>query len=78
MAGNPMKYLKLLDRFKIFKKQHPRVVQFVIDQGNAGLTAGTVIELKVTDPSGTAKVTNFRLTDEDIETIRMAKEISGK
>lgn len=78
MAVNPMKLLKLKDRWTIFKKQHPKVVAFLGRVSQDGSIAeGAVVELRITDPSGKTSATNMRVSPEDAETIKMLREIKG-
>lgn len=78
MAINPMKLMKLKDRYGIFKKQHPRVLNFLKDVNAHSLQAGTVVEMKITNAEGRESVCNMRLSPEDIETINMLKGLRSK
>ena len=75
MAVNPMQIMKLADRWRIFSSQHPRFVDFVRDIGRSSMQEGTILELKVTEPDGCVKVTNIRLTQEDLESIGIIKDL---
>lgn len=75
MAVNPMQIMKLADRWRIFSSQHPRFVDFVRDIGRSSMQEGTILELKVTEPDGRVKVTNIRLTQEDLESIGIIKDL---
>lgn len=78
MAINPLKMMKIREqmqeRMQIFGQQHPRFGQFLSVAGQA-MTEGTVLEIKVTAPGERDLVTNIRLTAEDIETLRMIREM---
>ncbi|MBO5999567.1 MAG: hypothetical protein J6P87_07745 [Lachnospiraceae bacterium] len=71
MALNPLMLLKLKDRLSIFQKDHPRVFPFFSMIKDQALEEGTVYELKVTTPDGKSYVTNIKLNENDLESIRM-------
>ena len=71
MAVNPMQFMQLADRLRIFQSQHPRVIDFLRDVGRNSLEPGVVMELRVTDNNGRTSVTNIRLKQEDMETIEI-------
>lgn len=75
MAVNPMALMKLSERMKIFNTQHPRVVPFFKTVAGKGLTPGTVVEMSVKTVSGESYVTNVKLTEDDIETIEILKNL---
>ena len=68
---NPMALLQMKDRFEIFQQEHPKVLPFLNAVWANALQTGTVLELKVTTPEGKELTSNIRLTENDIETIRM-------
>ena len=75
--ANPFQFMQLAERLRIFKQQHPRVLDFIQAIGRNNLQPGVVLELRVTDLDGKVAVTNMRLTEEDIETIAIIKSIKG-
>ena len=77
MALNPMQLMQMADRLRIFREQHPRVIEFISAVGRNSLQPGVILELKVTDTEGCTSVTNMRLTPEDIETIEIIKSLKG-
>ena len=77
MAVNHMQFMQLADRLRIFQSQHPRVIDFLRDVGRNSLEPGVVMELRVTDNNGRTSVTNIRLTQEDMETIEIIKNLKG-
>ena len=82
MALNPMQLMQMADRLRIFREQHPRVIDFIVIDfigavGRSSLQPGVILELKVTDTEGNTSVTNMRLTPEDIETIEIIKSLKG-
>ena len=77
MAVNPMQFMQLADRLRIFQSQHHRVIDLLRDVGRNSLEPGVVMELRVTDNNGRTSVTNIRLTQEDMETIEIIKNLKG-
>ena len=78
MAMNPMQLLQLSERLKIFREQHPRVLEFLHAVARDNIQPGVIMELKVTDNEGRTKVTNIRLTPEDVETNGIIKNLKGE
>lgn len=77
MAKNPLQFMQLAERLKIFRDQHPRVLDFIQAVGRNNLQPGVILELRVTDLDGKVSVTNMRLTEEDVETIGIIKNLKG-
>lgn len=75
MAVNPMALLKMKDRLGVFNQDHPRVRAFFHKIKEEGLPEGSILELKITRPDGKEEVTNIRLTERDIETLRMISSL---
>ena len=75
---NPMDILKLKDRFSRFSADHPKVGPFFSVIGQRAMVPGSVFELKVTDPDGREYVSNIRLNENDIETIRTIMELGSQ
>ena len=71
MAINPLMLLKFKERLDIFNRDHPKVLPFLNMVKDRALDEGTVYELKVTSPDGQEYVTNIRLNQNDLESIRM-------
>ena len=78
MAMNPMQLMQLAERLRIFKEQHPRVLDFLHAVARNNIQPGVVMELRVTDNDGKTMVTNIKLTPEDVETIEIIKNIKGE
>ncbi len=74
---NPMMMMKLASRWKKFNEEHPKVVPFFRAVSDRGIEAGSVIEIKVTDPQGREYVSNIRVTGDDMETVQMLKNIQN-
>lgn len=76
MAMNPMKLMKLKERWTIFRKQHPKVVAFLSTTSrNGSIAEGSVIELRITNPSGKTSATNMRVSAEDAETLKILTDL---
>ena len=75
MAMNPMMLMKLRERLQQFQSQHPKFQLFLSAVGQQAIETGTIIEVKVTRPDGKEMVTNLRLTEDDVESIRMVSEM---
>ena len=74
---NPMMMMKLAARWKKFNEEHPKVVPFFRAVAANGIEAGSVIEVKVTDPQGKEYVSNIRVTPDDMETVEMLKGLQN-
>ena len=71
MSLNPMQILKLKEKLNEFRKRHPGFSRFILDICRKGLPADAIMEMKVIMPDGKEMTTNFRVTPEDIEFLRM-------
>ena len=78
MAVNPMQLVQQAERLRIFKSQHPKVLEFLHAVARDNIQPGVVMELRVTDLDGKVSVTNIKLTQEDIETFEILKGIKGE
>ena len=78
MAFNPMDMFKIRERLRLFEEQHVRFPLFLRDVGEHAVQAGSVVEVKVTDPQGKEYISNIRLTPDDIETIEMIRRMKQK
>ena len=70
MAINPMALMKMKERMRIVGQDHPKVGPFFQVLRDKAMVEGTVLELKATTPEGREYVSNIRLTENDIETLR--------
>lgn len=75
--ANPMQLMQMAERLRIFKEQHPKVIDFISAVSRSSLEPGVVMELKVTDTEGRTYMTNLKLTEEDMETIEIIKSLKG-
>ena len=74
MAINPLQILTLKDKLNGFRHRHKGFVSFIKAARREGVPVGSVVDVKLTFPEGeamTAMTTNFRVTEEDLELIRM-------
>ena len=76
MAMNPMEMLKIAKRMNIFSNQHPKTVAFFKNIPPNAVSEGSVIEVRLTDTAGHVYVTNFRVTEQDMETWEIVKKMS--
>ena len=76
MNMNPMLLMQLQQRLSLFQQDHPKVMPFLqMLKGNA-VKEGTIVEMRVTDPDGNEYVSNIRLTQTDVETIKLSDFLS--
>ncbi len=73
MAINPLQILTLKDKLNGFRHRHKGkgFVSFIKAARREGVPVGSVVDVKLTFPEGEAMTTNFRVTEEDLELIRM-------
>lgn len=76
MAVNPMQLMKLKGMLDGFQKRHPRVMPFFRDAAGR-IQEGSIIEMKVTGPDGHSITSNIRVSAEDLEMLRQARDFSG-
>lgn len=74
MNINPMKLLQYKNYWNQFIDSHPKLPRFLGAVSQEALEVGTVVEVKVTTAEGKNYVSNIRLTESDMEMIRMMKE----
>ena len=70
MAINPMKLLELKNLWSAFTKRHPKFPQFLSAVQQAGIPAGTIIEVQITSPDGKTFTSNMKVTSEDIDAVK--------
>lgn len=71
MAFNPMQLMKLKDRFKLFKQDHPKLLPFLRSLGSSAAEPGTVVTIKAVTPGGKELKEEFTLTKNDVDTVRL-------
>lgn len=75
---NPQELFQLMSEIGRFKADHPKAVAFASSIARDGLKEGTVLELKVTSPTGEEKICNVRVNERDVAMIAMLKELGIK
>ena len=71
MNRNPMELLQLKERFDTFRTEHPKFLAFLGALKNHAVAEGSVMEIKVTTPAGDEYVSNIRMTQNDVEALRL-------
>lgn len=71
MAINPMNLMKLKGRFDIFNSQHPKFPAFCKAVNRQMLEPGMILEITAKSADGRKLETNLRLTEDDVETLKM-------
>ena len=74
MALNPLMLLKLKDRYKTFKQEHPDMSAFGKELKKQAITKGTRLMIQATTPEGRVLKNEITLTDNDVE---MLKSVFG-
>lgn len=69
---NPMAMMKIAGLIEKFKNNHPKFFPFLKDAGSR-ITAGSIIEITITDPNGDSITSNIRVTADDLEMIETMK-----
>ncbi len=78
MGLNPMALLHMKERLTLFQQDHPKARAFFHTLRQDALEPGTILELKATLKDGTQRVMNIRLTENDVETLKMIHKNSKK
>ena len=74
---NPMFLMQIKDRMNTFNAEHPKLGRFFSVIKSNAIKEGTIIEMKVTTPEGEEYVSNIKLTNNDVETIRMMSSMEN-
>ena len=72
---NPIDMVQLAGRLSTFKQQHPKFGRFIKSVAAKGLTEGSVMEVKFRATDGEEYVANIKMTQDDIETINMIRNM---
>ena len=75
MTLNPIQLLKLKDTLNAFRSRHPGFAAFLGAVKDGGVSEGAVLEMKITSPEGKTMKTNFRVSREDLELLRLLAEL---
>ena len=71
MNMNPMALMELKERFDTFRVEHPKFLAYLAALRDNAVAEGSVMEMKVTTPEGNEYVSNIRVTENDVEAIRL-------
>lgn len=72
---NPMDMMQIAGRINIFKQQHPKFGMFLSKISGDGIKEGDVLEIKYKSVEDKEIVSNIKLTNDDIESFDMLKEL---
>ena len=72
---NPMDMMQYVSRISIFKQQHPKFGMFLSKISNDGIREGDILEVTYKSVDGRENVANIKLTNDDVETISMIKNM---
>jgi len=74
---NPMDSLKIVECLTKFNKEHPKVLPF-FRAASSVMEEGTVLELKVIPKNDEEIITNIRVTENDLKTLEMIKNLGNR
>lgn len=74
---NPADIMKIGSELSLFRERHPKFAAFFQALLARGVEAGMVLEFTVTRPDGESQTTNMRIQEEDLEFLRLIRELSG-
>ncbi len=74
---NPMEIMKIKQRLDTFNSDHPKVGPFFRSIGKNAMMPGTIVELKVTTPDGKDFISNIKVNENDVETLRSILDLSS-
>lgn len=77
MAMNPSAMFQVMEAFKRFQNNHPKVVSYVKIVFGPGLPEGTVLEITCTKPGEEPVTTNMKITQDDLDLLQSLKNIQG-
>ena len=72
---NPAELLRLKSDLKTFENDHPKFPAFVRYAADRGLHEGTVVEVVLRQPDGTATKSNMRLNAHDVQTLKRLRQV---
>ncbi len=73
---NPMDMMRVAGALNEFKQEHPKFAQFLKNMTEPGtVTEGTIIEITLKQPDGTAVTGNMRVNLSDIELFKSLKDL---
>lgn len=71
---NPAALFKIQGMWKQFVQNHPKFPMFLNAVKEKGVPVDSIIEVKVTHPSGEVMKTNIKLTQSDMELIAQLRD----
>ncbi|MCR5641145.1 MAG: hypothetical protein K6G04_07335 [Lachnospiraceae bacterium] len=74
---NPSAMFQVMEAFKRFQSNHPKVVSYVKTVFGPGLPEGTVLEITCTKPGEEPVTTNMKITQDDLDLLQSLKNIQG-
>ena len=74
MSFNPLNLIQLKEKFKIFREEHPDMPAFGQALNRRALVRGTTFYLRATTLDGSVIEKEIKLTDNDVEMIRLFVE----
>ncbi len=75
---NPMKIMQLKGNIDRFKKEHQKMLSFFKTISKKAMAEGSVLEIKVTSTEGKEYVANIKLTQNDMEIVKIISEMGGE
>ena len=67
---NPIEMMQFARALETFKKNHPKVANFLAMEFSKGLPEGSILELKITRPGEEEKISNMRVLPDDASFIK--------
>ena len=72
---NPMDMMQFASRLGTFTQQHPKFIMFLKKVAHDGVSEGDILEINYRSGDGRESKANIKLTNEDIETINLIKNM---
>lgn len=72
---NPLQLIEVKNLADRLRRNHPKFPAFLQAVMQKGISAGTVLELRVTEPDGNEYITNLRVNEDDLACIRRLMEL---
>ena len=75
---NPMDMMHFAGALNTFRNEHPKFAQFAKKMVSDGISEGSVIEVTIKKPDGTAVTGNMKVKASDIELFESLKRMKGE
>lgn len=72
---NPKTILSIKDKAKTFETEHPKMRLFFDKINKEALTVGSTFEIKVTAVDGKEYVANIKVSENDVELIKLITQL---